>query len=60
MVVARKQVAAPLNCRQVQSARYYLGGSRNSHVKYFMKCSVLQETVEEKDLGVWICNNLKF
>ena len=37
----------------------HLGGNRNSHAKYFMKGSV-QETVEEKDLGVWISNDLKF
>ena len=38
----------------------HLGDSHNSHVKYFMKGSVLQETVEEKDLGVQISNDLKF
>jgi hypothetical protein len=38
----------------------HLGGNRNSHVKYYMKGSVLQETTEEKDLGVWFSNDLKF
>jgi len=38
----------------------HFGGSRNSHVKYFMKGSALQETTEEKDLGIWINNDLKF
>jgi len=37
-----------------------LGGCRNSHVKYFMKGSILQETVEEKGLAVLISNDLKF
>ena len=38
----------------------HLGGSHNNHVKYYMKGNVLQETVEEKDLGVWVSNDLKF
>ena len=38
----------------------HLGGSRNSHIKHFMKGSVSQKTVEENDLRVWISNDLKF
>jgi len=38
----------------------HLEGSRNNHVKYFMIGSVLLETVEEKDLGDWLSNDLKF
>ena len=38
----------------------HLGGSHNTHAKNFMKGRVLQETAEEKDLGVWIRNDLKF
>ena len=38
----------------------HLGGRHNNHAKYFMKGRVLEETVEEKDLGVWISNDLKF
>ena len=37
----------------------HIGGDKNSNRHYMMKSVGLQNTTEEKDLGVWISNDLK-
>ena len=37
----------------------HIGGNKNSNRHYMMKSVGLQNTTEEKDLGVWIINDLK-
>jgi len=52
------EMAVTLQCRQMQNYAYWWKKTRR-HAPYNISGIALEETIEVKDLGIWINNSLK-